>query len=124
MRNGLKRAVLSVALVGWVHLAGSGQVTGGHGQQQPTIPQTPVVGPVAAPNNDPTSEIQNRQAKLRNDERQKRLVADSDKLLELATSLHDDVSKTNKNVLSLDVIKRADEIERLAHAVKERMRSN
>jgi hypothetical protein len=68
------------------------------------------------------NDLERRQAKIRNDERQKRLVADTDKLLELATSLHDDVQKTNKNVLSLDVIKRADEIERLAHSVKERMR--
>jgi HAMP domain-containing protein len=59
---------------------------------------------------------------MRNDERQKRLEADTQKLLELATQLHDDVGKTNKNILSLDVIKRADEIERLAHEVKVRMR--
>jgi hypothetical protein len=42
--------------------------------------------------------------------------------LELATQLHTDVAKTNKNILSVDVIKRADEIEKLAHAIKERMR--
>ena len=55
-------------------------------------------------------------------DRQKRLVADSDKLLALATQLHDDVGKTDKNILSLDVVKRAEEIEKLARAVKERMK--
>jgi HAMP domain-containing protein len=69
-----------------------------------------------------TPEQEEKQSKLRNDDRQKRLEADTDKLLQLATQLHEDVAKTNKNVLSIDVIKRADEIERLAHAVKERMR--
>jgi hypothetical protein len=69
-----------------------------------------------------TRQIELRQARLRNDERQKRLVEDTDKLLALATALHADVAKTDKNVLSIDVIKRADEIERLAHAVKDRMR--
>lgn len=63
-----------------------------------------------------------KQAKAQNDERQKRLVADTEKLLTLATQLHEDVAKTNKNVMSIDVIKRADEIEKLAHSVKERMR--
>ena len=69
-----------------------------------------------------TPDQEEKQSKARNDERQKRLEADTNKLLELATQLHTDVAKTNKNVLSIDVIKRADEIEKLAHAVKERMR--
>lgn len=59
---------------------------------------------------------------MRNDERQKRLVSDTEKLLQLATQLHNDVAKTDKNVLSLDVIRRAEEIERLAHGVKDRMK--
>ena len=66
--------------------------------------------------------MEQKQVRLRNEERQKKLVADTDKLLALATQLHDDVGKTDKNVLSLDVIRRADEIEKLAHAVKERMK--
>ncbi len=66
--------------------------------------------------------MQQRQVHARNDERQKRLVADTDKLLALATQLHDDVGKTDKNILSLDVVKRAEEIEKLAHNVKERMK--
>jgi hypothetical protein len=32
------------------------------------------------------------------------------------------VDKTSKDTLSLDVIRRADEIERLAHIVKEKMK--
>ncbi len=67
-------------------------------------------------------DIAERQQHAREDERQKRLVADTDKLLALATSLHDDVAKTNKNVLSLDVVRRAEEIEKLARSVKERMK--
>jgi hypothetical protein len=49
-------------------------------------------------------------------------VADTDKLVQLANELHADVSKTDKNVLSVDVIKKADEIEKLAHSVKVKMR--
>jgi hypothetical protein len=62
------------------------------------------------------------QEEARSTERQKRLVADTDKLLALATDLKEQVDKTNKNILSIDVIKKADEIEKLAHSVKERMK--
>ena len=65
---------------------------------------------------------QEQQARSRNNDRQKRLVADTDKLLALATELKQDVDKTNKDVMSVDVIKKADEIEKLAHSVKERMK--
>ena len=62
--------------------------------------------------------------KMRNDDRQKQLVDDTNKLLSLATELKTDVDKTNKDTLSLDVIKKADEIEKLAHNVKEKMKGN
>ncbi len=72
---------------------------------------------------DPNYErMQEQAAKSRNVERQKRLMADTDKLLSLATDLKQDVEKTDKNTLSVDVIKKADEIEKLAHSVKERMK--
>ena len=63
-----------------------------------------------------------QQARLRNDDRQKRLVADTEKLLALATDLKTQVDKSTKDTLSVDVIKKADEIEKLAHSVKERMK--
>jgi hypothetical protein len=66
--------------------------------------------------------MQEQQARSRNSDRQRRLVEDTDKLLALATQLKQDVDKTNKDVMSVDVIKKADEIEKLAHNVKERMK--
>jgi len=59
----------------------------------------------------------------RNELRQKQLVKDTDKLLALATELKSEVEKTNKNVLSVEVVKKADEIEKLAKSVKEKMRN-
>ncbi len=56
-------------------------------------------------------------------DRQKRIVDDTAKLLQLATELKSAVDKTTKDQLSLDVIRKADEIEKLAHDVKQRMRS-
>jgi len=91
-------------------------LSGQSGQNPSGANPLPDMGPSLSPAQE------EKQGKARNDERQKRLEADTDKLLALATQLHTDVAKTNKNVLSIDVIKRADEIEKLAHAVKERMR--
>ncbi len=66
--------------------------------------------------------MQEKAAETRNAERQKRLVTDTEKLLSLATELKQDVDKTDKNTLSVDVVRKADEIEKLAHNVKERMK--
>lgn len=72
---------------------------------------------------DPNAErMQEQAAKGRNAERQRRLVADTEKLLSLATELKQDVDKTDKNTMSVDVIKKAEEIEKLARSVKERMK--
>jgi hypothetical protein len=60
--------------------------------------------------------------KLRNAERQKKLLADTERLLALANELKADMDKTSKDTLSLDVIRKADEIEKLAHSVKEKMK--
>jgi nitric oxide reductase activation protein len=74
---------------------------------------------------DPTAHgIEEHMAERRNSERQKTLVADTDKLLALAQQLKADVDKTDKDVLSIDVVKRAEQIEKLARSVKEKMRGN
>ena len=57
-----------------------------------------------------------------NSERKKQIAEDSAKLLKLAADLKAEVDKTNKDTLSLNVIRKADEIERLAHSVKEKMK--
>ena len=66
--------------------------------------------------------LQEQQAKSRNDDRQRRLVDDTAKLYVLAGELKEEVAKSDKNKLSLDVIKKADAIEHLAHSVKDRMK--
>ena len=66
--------------------------------------------------------VQEGQAKARENERQKRLVADSEKLLALATELHEEVLKTDKNILSVEVIRKATEMEKLSRDLKERMK--
>ena len=54
--------------------------------------------------------------------RKKQIAEDSAKLLKLATDLKAEVDKTTKDTLSMNVIRKADEIEKLAHDVKEKMK--
>ena len=61
-------------------------------------------------------------AKKANQSRQALLKSDTDKLLKLAVELKDSVDKSSENVLSLDVVKKAEEIEKLAHTVKDKMK--
>jgi hypothetical protein len=61
-------------------------------------------------------------AKKANQERAAALKADADKLLKLAVELKASVDKSNEHLLSLDVIKKAEEIEKLAHSVKDKMK--
>lgn len=67
-------------------------------------------------------QLEQGQAKMRNLERQKQLISDTQKLLALANQLKVEVDKSSKDTLSVDVIKKADEIEKLAHQVKEKMK--
>lgn len=61
-------------------------------------------------------------ARKLNKQRQQDLKRDTDKLLDLATELKKYVDKSNENVLSLDVLKKAEEIEKLARSVKDKMK--
>ena len=56
-------------------------------------------------------------------ERQVALRRDTEKLLNLAAELKQNVDRTSLNILSMDVIKKAQEIEKLAKSVKDKMKS-
>ena len=62
--------------------------------------------------------------KALNKQRQANLQKDTDRLLKLATELKECVDKSNEHTLSLDVIKKADEIEKLAKSVKDKMKGS
>jgi nitric oxide reductase activation protein len=69
-------------------------------------------------------DMQKRMEKEANKQRQTELKRDTEKLLKLSTELKEYVDKSNENVLSLDVVKKADAIEKLAHSVKIKMRGD
>jgi hypothetical protein len=79
--------------------------------------------PIEPPNSNPDTErMQHEQQKALQKRNYEQLKADTDKLLELATELKAYVDKTNENVLSYDVVKKSEQIEKLARSVKEKMR--
>ncbi len=55
--------------------------------------------------------------------REKQIEIDTARLLELATQLKAEVDKTNKDTLSINVIRKAESIEKLAKVVKEKMKT-
>lgn len=61
-------------------------------------------------------------AKKANLERHAQVKNDTEKLLKLSQELKDYVDKTNENMLSVNVLKKAEEIEKLARSVKDKMK--
>lgn len=67
-------------------------------------------------------EMLDRQAREANKKRQDDIRNDTEKLFQLASELKAAVDKTNEHLLSLEVVRKADEVEKLAKRVKEKMR--
>jgi hypothetical protein len=87
-----------------------------------------LAAPAAAPQfenrqPDPSQkEMQDRMFKAANKKRQQDIRDETNKLFDLATELKAAVDKSDENVLSLDVVRKADEVEKLAKKVKEKMK--
>ena len=62
------------------------------------------------------------QIKALNKERQEALKKDTDKLFKLASELKESVDKTNEHILSVQVINKTDQIEKLAKEIRKRMK--
>jgi hypothetical protein len=69
-------------------------------------------------------DAERQRAKMANQERQARLKKDTDQLLKLATELKEAVDKSNEHTLSLEVIEKATDIEKLAKSVREKMKAD
>jgi hypothetical protein len=92
------------------------------------FPSSPIQMPgqkqAPSPEDEQRAKIERDMAKKANQARQVQLKRDTDKLLQLSTELKQYVDKTNENVLSFEVIKKAEEIEKLARSVKDKMKGS
>ncbi len=101
-------------------------VAGAAGAQAPTQLQMPDAtgrSRDAAPD-DKQREAMRQALKTANLKRQEDIKRDTDKLLQLATELKLYVDKTNENILSVEVLKKAAEIEKLSKEVQKKMRAD
>lgn len=90
----------------------------------PLIYQETEPFPDAGGRDDTPLSILAREARMRQEERQKHLTADTARLVELSKLLQAEVNRSGgKNVLSLENLRRTEEIEKLARKVRERMKS-
>jgi hypothetical protein len=56
-------------------------------------------------------------------QRQKQLISDGDKLLKLATDLKQQIDNATPETLSADSVKKAAEIEKLAHSLRQQLKN-
>jgi hypothetical protein len=118
-----KRAWLGI-LLGLVAVAVTPTVGGG--MMQNTYPHLP---PELnrVPDSNQANDINNKQARNKSFEaanaaRKKQISDDTAMLLKLATDLKTEADKTGQDTLSVGVIRKAEEIEKLAHGIKEKMK--
>jgi nitric oxide reductase activation protein len=91
-------------------------------QNPPRPPQRPDLSAAPSDESDAETRMAREAEKKASEERYAALKTDTDKLLKLAVELKGYVDKSNEHVLSLDVVKKADEIEKLARSVKDKMK--
>ena len=123
MRLRLSSAIIFVFLL--CSLGGAFQISAQEDASVP-VPTGPRAArvPAARDGDAAHAEMEKDMAKRANKERQAALKRDTDKLLQLSTELKQYVDKSDENMLSLDVIKKAEEIEKLAHSVRDKMKGN
>jgi TolA-binding protein len=85
----------------------------------PAVSQSQGMGNVPVTSGD---DVQKKQAAAANQQRQLEIRHDTEKMLELTSELKDYLLKNDQTVMSLDAIKKVEQIEKLAHGVKSKMK--
>lgn len=118
--------VLSLALtVGLLNTGSAAQNT--YGNPRPT--KTSIIDPAAnrIPDKNQQMEINEKRGKTlkfeaANAERKRQLDEDSERLLQLAVELNQETERSPERTLSQVAVRKAEEIERLAHNVQQKMK--
>jgi hypothetical protein len=88
----------------------------------PAVPARADSSPVTTEPDEGQRRLAHEMAKKANLERQAQLKSDTDKLFKLSQELKEYVDQSNENVLSLNVLRKAEAIEKLARSVKDKMK--
>ena len=87
--------------------------------QNLTVGSRPSTAPTGA-----EDEILRQQAIAANLQRQAEIRRDAEKMSELMQELRDYLAKTDQGIMSVDAIRKAEQIEKLAHSVKSKMKQS
>jgi len=105
---------LAVFTFGSISLAAAQQPAQGSAPQAPAA-QAPATAAATADTSKPATPLTPQQ---------KQLADDTEKLLTLANELKAELDKSGKDTLSLSVIKKAEQVEKMAHKVRDEMKAN
>ena len=87
----------------------------------PAVSQSQGMGNVPVTSN---NETQRKQAMAANLQRQAEMKRDGEKLAQLTRELNDYLQNKGEGVISVDALKKAEQIEKLAHSVKSKMKQS
>jgi|SRR5450432_121971 len=116
------RWLVFLLLVGLTRVPALGARTQDPGQTQAV--QLPHAAGEDSVEDEARRKFEHDQQKKANEERFRKIREDTEKLVQLSNELKEYVGKANEHTLSLDVIKKAEEIERLAKSVKDKMKAD
>jgi hypothetical protein len=88
------------------------------------VPQAAASAASSSQTTSPALQTGQPKAAAADSERKKQIADESTQLLSMALALKAEVDKTTKDTLSINVIRKADEIEKLARTVKEKMKQS
>lgn len=108
--------VLSAMLVGGVASAPAQQI-----HLPPAVSQSQGMGDVPVTQG---SDVQRKQAMAANLQRQQEMRRDSEKMLQLMQELNQYLQNKTPGTVSLDAVKKAEQIEKLAHSVRTKMKQS
>ena len=133
LRGSLSRVLCAIPLLAMVvalpsgaQVSNAGQFPTGTGQStQHTARSAPTVDMDQPIGGSPGMPVyMERRLRQLNAVQHKSMVDDTDKLLKLVTELNSEISRTNTSTLTPEQLRRVAEIEKLAHNVKDKMRTS
>jgi biopolymer transport protein ExbD len=116
----MSKSISSLILVA-VMLAAISTVSAQQIHLPPAVSQSQGMGNVPVRSNDDT---QRKQAMAVNLQRQAEMKRDGEKLAQLTQELNDYLQNKGEGVISVDALKKAEQIEKLAHSVKSKMKQS
>jgi len=108
--------LVSLALLGMACLASAQQI-----HLPPAVSQGPGMGNVPVTSGD---SVQKQQAQAANLQRVAEIRRDTEKMFQLTAELKESLQASGQGVMSVDDLKKAEQIEKLAHSVKSKMKQS